>query len=64
MAPQLILIGAMALSNSLRRGSVGSIGPDGTPEEQSRWSLRYFGLCFFLGASIYFTRRLLHPASG
>jgi Zn-dependent protease len=63
MAPQLVLIGVMALSNSLRRpAGVAGEPPPAEPEERSRWSYRYFGLCFFLGASIYFTHRLLHPA--
>jgi hypothetical protein len=30
------------------------------PEDvRTRWTVRYFGLCFFLGAAIFFTQRLL-----
>jgi Zn-dependent protease len=64
MAPQLLLIGVMAVMHNLRRGAA----PDAaTPsplsdQERTAWSLRYFGLCFFLGACVYLANRLLHPA--
>jgi Zn-dependent protease len=63
MAPQLLLIGAMAVMHNLRRGA----SDDGTAAqlsdgERSAWSVRYFGLCFFLGVCVYLANRLLHPA--
>ena len=61
---QLLFIGVMAVMHNLRRGAA----PDAaTPsplsaQERTAWSLRYFGLCFFLGACVYLANRLLHPA--
>jgi len=61
-APQLLLIGFFALMHVFRRRRV----PDtdlaaqaASPEEQRTWSTRYFGLCFFLGAAIFLSRRIL-----
>jgi Zn-dependent protease len=61
MAPQLLLIGVLAVMHNLgrRRTAQGSSLPPESPEGQWMWSLRYFGLCFFLGASIYLSNRLL-----
>lgn len=62
MAPQLLLIGALAVMHNLRRRGDASSLPPESPDGQWLWSVRYFGLCFFLGASIYFTNRLLGRA--
>jgi Zn-dependent protease len=60
-SPQLLLIGLMAVPHVFRRGP-----SEGhallSPALQRVWTIRYFGLCFFLGAAVYLTRRLLHPA--
>ena len=65
MAPQLLIIGVFAVMHNLRRRQTDTASslPPAPPEEQSTWSLRYFGLCFFLGASIYFSNRLLAGAA-
>jgi Zn-dependent protease len=58
-APQLLIIGLIALMR--RRGA--SAGPtlDPMTEDLRRtWTTRYFGLCFFLGAAIFFTQRLMN----
>jgi Zn-dependent protease len=64
MAPQLLVIGVLAVLHNFRRAPDGTSPslPPASPEAQSAWSLRYFGLCFFLGASIYFSNRLLRGA--
>jgi Zn-dependent protease len=67
-APQLALIGLLALSHMRRRNAAPALAgqaPDApevepVPEDvRTRWTVRYFGLCFFLGAAIFFTQRLL-----
>ena len=61
MAPQLLLIGGMALMHNWRRGASTEMALEpATEEDRSVWSLKYFGLCFFLGACIYLSNRLLH----
>jgi len=60
LAPQLLLIGIVAVMHNFRRGdSRDQEMSDATATERSTWSLLYFGLCFFLGAAIYFCSRLL-----
>jgi Zn-dependent protease len=56
-SPQLLLIGIMGLSAVFRRDNADLELV--TPADRRAWALRYFGLCFFLGASIFFTQRLL-----
>lgn len=63
-APQLLLIGLLALSHWKRGGkaaapAVGSEIAPPTPEERTTWTARYFGLCFFLGMAVFFTQRVL-----
>jgi Zn-dependent protease len=56
-APQLLVIGLFAL---LRRRAP-SDDDQPTPDSvRSAWTARYFGLCFFLGAAIFFTQRLMN----
>jgi Zn-dependent protease len=60
-APQLLFIGVMAVMHNLRnRGASAdeTVAP-ASPQEQAAWSLRYFGLCFFLGACVYLSNRLM-----
>jgi Zn-dependent protease len=59
MAPQLLLIGLMALPHIRQRRQAVEQTPAATPEQQSSWSLRYFGLCFFLGGCMFLSHRLL-----
>jgi Zn-dependent protease len=55
-APQLLLIGVLALMH--RRRAVAPAEP--TPDDvRKAWTARYFGLCFFLGAAMFFTQRLM-----
>jgi len=62
-APQLLLIAGLALfSGFRRRATLGPMAPM-TDEEKSLWTVRYFGLCFVLGAAMYFSHRLLDPAA-
>lgn len=56
-APQLLLIGGFALINIFRGKDPDQV--PATPEEQRSWMARYFGLCFFLGAAIFVSGRLL-----
>ena len=56
-SPQLLLIGIMGISAVFRRNNEDLELV--TPEDRRLWAFRYFGLCFFLGAAIFFTRRLL-----
>jgi Zn-dependent protease len=77
-APQLALIGLLALTHMRRRpaapalagqaafgGQAGAPQVEPVPDEvRTRWTVRYFGLCFFLGAAIFFTQRLLNPVAG
>jgi Zn-dependent protease len=74
-APQLALIGLLALTHMRRGNDLGArraVPPPGlapqadasaveeVPESvRTAWTARYFGLCFFLGAAIFFTQRLL-----
>jgi Zn-dependent protease len=60
-APQLLLIAGLALFSAFRRPTV-AMAPM-SAEEKSRWTVRYFGLCFALGAAIYFSHRLLEPTT-
>ena len=62
MAPQLLIIGILALMHNWRRGAGVSADPTREPasaEQQLGWSFRYFALCAFLGACIYLSHRLL-----
>jgi hypothetical protein len=61
MAPQLLLIGIVAVMHNFRRGGAAEASgmPAATDDERWTWSLRYFALCLFLGAGIYFCHRLL-----
>jgi len=59
MTPQLLLIAVLAATHSFRRSKSVDLTAEATPEERSLWSFRYFALCFFLGASVYFAHRLL-----
>jgi Zn-dependent protease len=61
-SPQLLLIGLMGISAVFRRDN--SDLELVTPEDRRAWAIRYFGLCFFLGAAIFFTQRLLHGTVG
>jgi Zn-dependent protease len=61
-SPQLLLIGLMGLSAVFRRDN--SDLELVTPADRRTWAIRYFGLCFFLGAAIFFTQRLLHGTVG
>ena len=61
-SPQLLLIGLMGLSAVFRRDNTDLDLV--TPAERRTWAIRYFGLCFFLGAAIFFTQRLLHGTVG
>jgi Zn-dependent protease len=61
-SPQLLLIGLMAVPQALRRSSGDGEHPVLPPDAQRVWTIRYFGLCFFLGAAVYLSRRLLFPA--
>ena len=53
----------MAVMHNLRRGAADEPTPELSDKERSAWALRYFGLCFFLGACVYLANRLLHPAA-
>jgi Zn-dependent protease len=59
MTPQLLLIAVLAATHSFRRREDPMLVRPASAEERSQWSVRYFGLCFFLGASVYFAHRLL-----
>lgn len=64
-APQLLFIGVMAVMHNLRRRGASAeetIEP-ASHEEQVVWSLRYFGLCFFLGACVYLSNRLMNGSA-
>ena len=56
-SPQLLLIALMGVGAAFRRNDDLELV---TPEERRLWAFRYFGLCFFLGAAMLFTQRLLH----
>lgn len=60
-SPQLLLIGLMGLSATFRKNEDLDLV---TPNDRRIWAIRYFGLCFFLGAAIFFTQRLLHGTVG
>ena len=56
-SPQLLLIGLMGLPAIFRKNEdLERV----SPADRRLWAVRYFGLAFFLGASIYFTQKLLH----
>ena len=57
-APQLLLIAALALMSGFRKQAPMAPMSD---EERWVWTVRYFGLCFALGAGMYFSHRLLEP---
>jgi Zn-dependent protease len=59
MAPQLLLIGIVAVMHNFRRGETQDRISETTDSERSGWSLRYFALCFFLGAGVYLSSRVL-----
>ncbi|HEU4405434.1 MAG TPA: site-2 protease family protein [Polyangiaceae bacterium] len=59
-SPQLLIIGLMAIPQAIRR-SHGEGHAALSPELRQTWALRYFGLCFFLGAAVYLCRRLITP---
>ena len=59
-APQLLLIGGFALFRIFRGQDAAQV--PATPEEQRHWMVRYFGLCFFLGAAIFLSKQLLGHA--
>jgi Zn-dependent protease len=59
-APQLLLIAVLAFMSGFRKRAVATMLPM-SDEEKSRWTFRYFGLCFALGAAMYFSHRLLEP---
>jgi Zn-dependent protease len=57
-SPQLMLIALLGGASALR----GASDPDlelVSEAQRRQWALRYFGLCAFLGACIYFSHRLL-----
>jgi Zn-dependent protease len=60
--PQLLFIGVLAAMHAIRGGGTPHEVP-ATPEEQRAWTTRYFGLCFFLGAAMWFARQLLIPGA-
>ncbi len=60
-APQLLLILLLALPRFLSKGAV-DVRELLDPARQRLWALRYFGLAAFLGAAIYFSGAMLHPA--
>jgi Zn-dependent protease len=59
-SPQLLIIGLMALPHAFRRAQAEGHAAL-SPELRQAWTLRYFGLCFFLGAAVYLCRRLVSP---
>lgn len=60
-APQLLIIGFMALSQ-LRRQQATEERELLSRVDQQTWAVRYFGLCLFLGLGVYFSQRLLGHA--
>jgi Zn-dependent protease len=58
-APQLLLIGFLGLSHMFRGQATEDTAVPLTPEERTTWTVRYFGLSFFLAAGILVTRLLL-----
>lgn len=59
-SPQLMLIAVFGGMHALRSAR----DPDldrVTDRERQTWAVRYFGLCAFLGACVYFSHRLLQP---
>ena len=61
-APQLILIGFMALPSVLGRRGPPPGDDQVTPSERLNMAFHYFGLCAFLAAGMYFSHRLLNPS--
>jgi Zn-dependent protease len=61
-APQLLLIGLLALPHVFQRGAVDD--RDALPAALQRaWALRYFGLAAFLGGAMYVTGSLMKDLS-
>ena len=60
-APQLLLIGALALAHAFSRKQQAVTGL--SVESQARWAVKYFGLVLFLGGAMYFARELLGGAA-
>ena len=56
-SPQLLIIGFMGLTHAFRRSNEDLELV--TEADRRTWAFRYFGLCFFLGAAVLFTRQLL-----
>lgn len=56
-SPQLLVIGLMGLTQVFRRSNEDLTLV--TDADRRTWAIRYFGLCFFLGAATFFTNRLL-----
>jgi Zn-dependent protease len=59
-SPQLLMIavlGGMQAMRSVKDPALDSV----TDEDRRTWSVRYFGLCAFLGLCILFTHQLLKP---
>lgn len=52
---QLALIAGLGLMHAFGKQQHAEL----PPELQRTWMVRYFGLCFFLGAALFFTSRLL-----
>ena len=61
-APQLLFIAVIALMSGFRRRPITSAMAPMSDDEKWRWTVRYFGLCFALGAAMYFSHRLLEAA--
>jgi Zn-dependent protease len=60
-APQLVLIGLMALPRMFGRET--DVREPLPKAQQIRWALRYFGLAVFLAAGSYCCSSLLHPTA-
>jgi Zn-dependent protease len=64
-APQLLLIGLMALTHTFARRAQGSLDTEAvlvTPEARRSVAFEFFGLCAFLALGMYLTGSLLsHP---
>jgi Zn-dependent protease len=58
-APQLLLIGALALPQLFGKSSADTRALL-TPDLQRSWAVRYFGLAAFLAAGIYLSGQLIH----
>jgi Zn-dependent protease len=58
-SPQLVLILVLGGMHAFRSSADPALDLV-TPEEKRLWSIRYFGLCAFLGACVYFSQQMLH----